>query len=89
MKFTPVNKYIYVKTIKNDLKYSKFIPEDLQLIEPWTVANVIEIASDCEKIKHNNQELTIIFNTEGLEKVVYEGETLEIVSEKYVVGFLS
>ena len=86
MKFRPINKYLLVQKCKDDFA-SSLIPEEfMENLSPYTVVTVVRMSNDCEKISNN--DLTVVVQTNGLEKVKTLKDDFLIVSEKFVVRVL-
>ncbi|KKQ97251.1 MAG: hypothetical protein UT24_C0050G0006 [Candidatus Woesebacteria bacterium GW2011_GWB1_39_12] len=58
----------------------------MENLSPYTVVTVVRMSNDCEKISNN--DLTVVVQTNGLEKVKTLKDDFLIVSEKFVVGVL-
>ena len=91
MKFYPINKTIHIELVQRK-KISDLIPDELLDKSQFSIAKVIRIADDCEKIKiHHNLEKddnsVIVFYSEGLETIKFEESIITLVSEKFVVGY--
>lgn len=90
MIFTPVNNYLYVKVVekKTPQENDILLPEDYRSVEsPFVVVEVIHCSGESGTLW--GEGLRIMVEAQMLQNILYEGETITVIKENYVIGILS
>lgn len=90
MNFTPVNNYLYVKTVEDtDTEDSSILlPQDYRAVEsPFAVVEVVNCSG--ENGTTWSTGLQIVVEAQMLRDIQHNGETFTVIKENYVIGILS
>jgi co-chaperonin GroES (HSP10) len=90
MNFTPVNNYLWVRTVEEDETEDSAIllPQDYRAVEsPFAVVEVVNCSGDSGTIW--GAGLQIIVEAHMLRDIQHNGETFTVIKENHVIGILS
>ena len=90
MTFTPVNNYLYVRTIKKDEteEASILLPQDYQSVEsPYGVVEVLGCSGESGTLW--GVGLQLVVEARMLMHFQHNGETFTVIKENHVIGILS
>tara|TARA_R110002020_G_scaffold53430_14_gene149570 strand:- start:170 stop:448 length:279 start_codon:yes stop_codon:yes gene_type:complete len=90
MTFTPVNNYLYVKTVEdNELEDSGILlPQDYRSVEnPHAAVEVIACSGESGTLWGTGMRLVV--EAHMLKDIQHNGETFTVIKENHVIGILS
>jgi len=90
MTFTPVNNYLYVKTIedKDEEESAILLPGDYRPVEnPFAVVEVVNCSGENGTIW--GAGLQIVVEAHMLRDIQHNGKTYTVIKENHVIGILS
>ena len=90
MTFTPVNNYLYVRTVEDTETEESgiLLPQDYRAVEsPFAVVEVVNCSGDSGTIW--GAGLQIVVEAQMLRDIQHNGETYTVIKENYVIGILS
>ena len=90
MTFTPVNNYLYVKTVAaNETEESGILlPQDYRAVEkPHAVVEVLGCSGESGTLW--GAGLRLIVEAHMLKDIQHNGETFTVIKENHVIGILS
>ena len=90
MTFTPVNNYLYVKTIedKDEEARAILLPGDYRPVEnPFAVVEVVNCSGENGTIW--GAGLQIVVEAHMLRDIQHNGKTFTVIKENHVIGILS
>ncbi len=91
MTFTPVNNYLYVKTVEDeteDTGITVLLPQDYRVAEsPFAVVEVVGCSGENGTMWGTG--LQIVVEAHMLRDIEHNGETFTVIKENHVIGILS
>jgi co-chaperonin GroES (HSP10) len=90
MNFTPVNNYLYVKTVEDTgtEESAILLPQDYRAVEsPFAVVEVVNCSGENGTIWSTG--LQIIVEAQMLRDIQHNGETFTVIKENHVIGILA
>jgi len=90
MTFTPVNNYLYVRTVEDiDTEDSGILlPQDYRAVEsPFAVVEVVNCSGENGTLW--GAGLQIVVEAHMLRDIEHQGQTFTIIKEQYVIGILT
>jgi len=90
MTFTPVNNYLYVRTIEdNETEDSAILlPQDYRAVEsPFAVVEVVNCSGENGTLW--GAGLRLVVEAHMLRDICHKGETFTVIKENHVIGILS
>ena len=90
MTFTPVNNYLYVRTVENpDTEESGILlPQDYRAVEnPFAVVEVVNCSGESGTLW--GPGLQLVVEAHMLRDIQHSGETFTVIKENHVIGILS
>ena len=90
MTFTPVNSYLWVRTIEdNDTEDSGILlPQDYRSVEsPFAVVEVLNCSGESGTLW--GRGLQLVVEAHMLRDIQHNGETYTVIKENHIIGILS
>ena len=90
MIFTPVNNYLYVRTVEeaNAEESGILLPQDYRAVEsPFAVVEVVNCSGENGTLWATG--LQVVVEAHMLRDVQHNGETFTVITENHVIGILS
>ena len=90
MIFTPVNNYLYVRTVEeaNAEESGILLPQDYRAVEsPFAVVEVVNCSGENGTLWGTG--LQVVVEAHMLRDVQHNGETFTVIKENHVIGILS
>ena len=90
MTFTPVNNYLYVKTVEDTETEDSgiLLPQDYRAVEsPFAVVEVVNCSGESGTLWGTG--LRIVVEAHMLRDIQHNGETFTVIKEQYVIGIFS
>ena len=90
MNFTPVNNYLYVKTVEDTgtEESAILLPQDYRAVEsPFAVVEVINCSGESGTLWGTGLQLVV--EAHMLRDIQHNGETFTVIKENHVIGMLS
>ena len=90
MTFTPVNNYLYVKTVATEDTddVGILLPQDYRSVEsPFAVVEVINCSGESGTLWGTGLQLVV--EAHMLRDIQHNGETFTVIKENHVIGILS
>ena len=89
MNFTPVNNYLYVRTVEDpDTEESGILlPQDYRAVEnPFAVVEVVNCSGESGTLW--GPGLQLVVEAQMLRDIQHNGETFTVIKENHVIGIL-
>mgnify|MGYP003116372016 FL=1 len=90
MTFTPVNNYLYVKTVATEDTddVGILLPQDYRSVEsPFAVVEVVNCSGESGTLW--GAGLQLVVEAHMLRDIQHNGETFTVIKENHVIGILS
>ena len=90
MTFTPVNNYLYVKTVDTEDTddVGILLPQDYRSVEsPFAVVEVVNCSGESGTLWGTGLQLVV--EAHMLRDIEHNGETFTVIKENHVIGILS
>jgi co-chaperonin GroES (HSP10) len=90
MTFTPVNNYLYVRTVEdNETEESGILlPQNYRAVEsPFAVVEVVNCSGENGTIWSTGLQLVV--EAQMLRDIQHNGETFTVIKENHVIGIVS
>ena len=90
MNFTPVNNYLYVKTVEDTgtEESAILLPQDYRAVEsPFAVVEVLNCSGESGTLW--GAGLQLVVEAHMLRDIQHNGETFTVIKENHVIGILS
>ena len=90
MTFTPVNNYLYVKTVEDAETEDSgiLLPQDYRAVEsPFAVVEVVNCSGESGTLWGTG--LRIVVEAHMLRDIQHNGDTFTVIKENHVIGMLS
>ena len=90
MTFTPVNNYLYVRTVENPDTEERgiLLPQDYRAVEsPFAVVEVVSCSGESGTLW--GPGLQLVVEAHMLRDIQHNGKTFTVIKENHVIGILS
>ncbi len=90
MNLSPVNNYLWVKTVEEEQMEDNgiLLPQDYRAVEsPFAVVEIVNCSGDSGILWGSG--LHIVVEAQMLRDIQYNGETFTVIKENHVIGILS
>jgi len=90
MIFTPVNNYLYVKTVENNETEENniLLPQEYRSADnPFAVVEIINCSGESGTLWGNG--LKVVVEAHMLKDIRHNGESFTVIKENYVIGIFS
>lgn len=89
LKLIPKNRNLLIKVQEQTEEESAILlPEDYKKLEPYTVVEILNVASDCNSFTAENVGMLTVVPTHTIVNIEFGGETHSLVLESLALGVI-